>query len=143
MPVVSYFTSCGKLSSLEKGQLGRCHYYLQYDFIATCSASFIENRESWKRQSFYLLLKVTIRLFKKIYWVIFVTHTVEAQSEPSQTSKMEPFAKIINIFRKCCIIALWLGSKYVCLESSNVLSLITWLRFLKNRMKKRWKERRF
>ena len=44
--------------------------------------------------------KVTIMLFRKIDPVIFATHAVEAHSEPSQTSKLEPFAKMINISEK-------------------------------------------
>ena len=31
---------------------------------------------------------------------IIITHTTQANSEPSQTSKMEPFANINNYFRK-------------------------------------------
>ena len=48
----------------------------------------------WKQE------KVTIRWFRKIYWVIIVTHTAEALSEPSQTSKMELFAKYIKFSEK-------------------------------------------
>ena len=36
----------------------------------------------------------------KLFIEIIITHTTEAHSEPSQTYKMEPFAKMINHFRK-------------------------------------------
>ena len=36
----------------------------------------------------------------KIYREIIVTHTAQTDSEPSQTSKMEPFANMPNYFCK-------------------------------------------
>ena len=39
-------------------------------------------------------------LYKKLYKEIIITHTTEAHSEHSQTSKMEPFAKMIYHFHK-------------------------------------------
>ena len=63
----------------------------------------MENRKVEKDEAFihhWKQEKVTIRLFRKICWVIILMHTAKAQSESSQTSKMEIFAKIINTFRK-------------------------------------------
>ena len=40
------------------------------------------------------------KLCRKIYREIIITHTTQAHSEPSLTSKMEPFANITNYFRK-------------------------------------------
>ena len=40
------------------------------------------------------------RLCRKIYWEIIITHTMQAHSEPSQTSKMEAFVNITNYFHK-------------------------------------------
>ena len=78
----------------------------------------------WKQE------KVTIRLCRKICWVIIVTHTAEMLSELSQTYEMKPFPKMVNHFH-----FVWLGSKYACLKTSNVLILIVRLSILKNRMK--------
>ena len=39
-------------------------------------------------------------LCRKIYREIIITLTAQAHSEPSQTSKMEPFANITNYFYK-------------------------------------------
>ena len=38
--------------------------------------------------------------------------SIEAYSEPCQTSKMELFKKIVNIFAKRSILDVWQGSKY-------------------------------
>ena len=56
---------------------------------------FHKNRKSCKRKSFELVQtkKQQERLFGKIYKEIIITHTALAYSEPSQTSKMKPFAE--------------------------------------------------
>ena len=80
----------------------------------------------WKQE------KVTIRFFRKVCWAIILTHTARAHSEPSQTSKMEIFAKTINTFRKSFMLDVWLGSKFFCLKTSNLPILIARLNIFKN-----------
>ena len=52
---------------------------------------------------------------KAIDW--FIEQLTEAYSEPSRTSKIEPFVKIVNhfqkvnYFRKSSILDVWLGSE--------------------------------
>ena len=53
--------------------------------------------------------KEQIRLCRKNYRELIVMHTGESHSEPSQTSKMEPFTKMVNYFAKIFI----LGADYM------------------------------
>ena len=53
--------------------------------------------------------KVAKRLRKKVCREIIITHTALAHSEPSQTSKMEPFANMVEY--KCLVLKLTIKSK--------------------------------
>ena len=75
------------------------------------------------RSSFKLLSAFGNKMF---YNIKFQT---EAYSEPSRTSKMELFAKIVNsrtpliIFTKSSILDVWLGSEYASFKTTLQVNL--------------------
>ena len=62
---------------------------------------FHEKSENLKNKKLWITTKkkVTKRLSGEIYRDIITTHTAQAHSEPSETSKMEPFANMAKYFR--------------------------------------------
>ena len=52
--------------------------------------------------------KKKLRLCRKIYWETIIMHTAETHSEPGQTSKEEPYAKMVKSCSKKLNLRSWL-----------------------------------
>ena len=88
---------------LCKNRLKDVKKSFQYNFIANVQVyEFYGKSEMLKKKKLWITTnkKVTKKLCRKIYIEIIITHTTQAHSKPSQTSKMKPFANINNYFRK-------------------------------------------
>ena len=87
---------------------------IPYHFVAHCSAGVlvswkIGKVEKEKALNHHKQESNKKRLCSKIYREITITHTTLVHSDPSQTSKMEPFAKMTEYY--CLVLKLTTKSK--------------------------------